>query len=279
MDATASGALHRTKTLQRTVKSCGPGAATLALPAGACSRTTGARKAASPGRARISRKAIARGKPGCPGCTCSSTRVHSFTTLAHGTAGAVGARLSLRPLPKRGTTKIAQPGRKRAAGMTTLISSSPRRPVSAKASPGFCTRGAEALAKAAGGAHTPRRMLACAMAVGFPLTTRNGGMGPGLRRGDAGMRRKHSMASPEFLQRPGNPGQLLVDGRHLILQRLDLRPARGIERADGGAAGGTLHQRQFAALADRGEQRQLKTVSAAFAAGRNRRLLLLDPIA
>jgi len=83
---------------QRTAKSCGPGAATLALPAGACSRKTGARKAASPGRARISRKTIARGKPGCLGCTCSSTRVLSFTTFAHGTAGAVSARLSLRPL-------------------------------------------------------------------------------------------------------------------------------------------------------------------------------------
>jgi len=69
--------LHRTKTPQRTEKSCGPGAATLALPAGACSRTTGARKAASPGRARISRKTIARGKPGCLGCTCSLTRVLS----------------------------------------------------------------------------------------------------------------------------------------------------------------------------------------------------------
>jgi len=101
MDAVASGDLHRTKTPQRTAKSCGPGAATLALPAGACSRTTGARKAASPGRARISRKAIARGKPGCLGCTCSSTRVHFCSTLAHGTAGAVGARLSLRPLFKR----------------------------------------------------------------------------------------------------------------------------------------------------------------------------------
>src|SRR5215470_8083151 len=31
---------------------------------------TGARKAASPRRARISRKAIARGRPGCLGCTC-----------------------------------------------------------------------------------------------------------------------------------------------------------------------------------------------------------------
>jgi hypothetical protein len=44
------------------------------------SRTTGARKAASPGRARISRKTIARGKPGCLGCTCQ-IRVHSFATF------------------------------------------------------------------------------------------------------------------------------------------------------------------------------------------------------
>src|SRR5206468_7879418 len=66
---------------------------------------TGARKAASPGRSRISRKTIARGKPGCLGCTCSLTRVLSFTTFAHGTAGAVSARLSLRPLIKRGPTR------------------------------------------------------------------------------------------------------------------------------------------------------------------------------
>jgi hypothetical protein len=72
---------------------------------------TGARKAASPGRARISRKTIARGKPGCPGCTCSLTRVLSSATLAHGTAGAVGARLSLRPLRKERDNEIAKPGR------------------------------------------------------------------------------------------------------------------------------------------------------------------------
>jgi hypothetical protein len=100
---------HRTKRSQRTAKSCGPGAATLALPAGACSRKTGARKAASPGRARISRKTIARGKPGCLGCTCQ-TRVHSFTTLAHGAAGAVGARLSLRPLFKGRDNEMANLG-------------------------------------------------------------------------------------------------------------------------------------------------------------------------
>jgi hypothetical protein len=72
---------------------------------GHISLTTGARKAASPGRARISRKTIARGRPGCLGCTCSSTRVHFCSTLAHGTAGAVSARLSLRPLSERGTMR------------------------------------------------------------------------------------------------------------------------------------------------------------------------------
>ena len=40
------------------------------------SRTTGARKAVPREERDISRKAIARGKPGCPGCTCGSTRVH-----------------------------------------------------------------------------------------------------------------------------------------------------------------------------------------------------------
>src|SRR5262250_3044373 len=62
---------------------------------------TGARKAASPGRVRISRKPIARGKPGCLGCTCQ-TRVRSSLPFAHGDAGAVGARLSLRPLQGEG---------------------------------------------------------------------------------------------------------------------------------------------------------------------------------
>jgi len=61
----------RAKRWQRTAKSCGPGAATLALRWREVAPATGARKAASPGRARISRKTIARGRPGCLGCTCS----------------------------------------------------------------------------------------------------------------------------------------------------------------------------------------------------------------
>jgi len=48
--------------------------------AGAISPATGARKAASPGRARISRNTIARGKPGCLGCTCQ-IRVRSLLPL------------------------------------------------------------------------------------------------------------------------------------------------------------------------------------------------------
>jgi hypothetical protein len=76
--------------------------------------TTGARKAASPGRVRISRKTIARGKPGCPGCTCQ-TRVHSSATLAHG-----GLRAQSAPgfpcalFSKRGTTRLQSSGEKHA---------------------------------------------------------------------------------------------------------------------------------------------------------------------
>jgi hypothetical protein len=121
MDAVASGdPFTGRERSQRTAKSCGPGAATLALSRWSDPPATGARKAASPGRARISRKTIARGKPGCLGCTCSSTRVLSFTTFAHGTAGAVSARLSLRPLRER-DDEMANLGRKRAARMLSAV--------------------------------------------------------------------------------------------------------------------------------------------------------------
>src|SRR5689334_8183556 len=83
MDACGVRRVHsrRTETLQRTAKSCGPGAATLASirPARAGTATV-ATKAVHRGEHEVSRKAIARGKPGCPGCTCQ-TRVHSTATL------------------------------------------------------------------------------------------------------------------------------------------------------------------------------------------------------
>ena len=73
-------------------------------PACLCGLGNGDKQRRSSGRARISRKAIARGRPGCLGCTCQ-IRVRFFLPIAHGAAGAVGARLSLRPLSERGTTR------------------------------------------------------------------------------------------------------------------------------------------------------------------------------
>ena len=55
---------------------------------------TVANNAAHRGERGISRNTIARGKPGCPGCTCGLIRVPSSSALSHtGSAGAVGARL------------------------------------------------------------------------------------------------------------------------------------------------------------------------------------------
>src|ERR1700751_6033906 len=112
MDACGVRRVHsrQTRTRQRTAKSCGPGAATLASIRPACAGTaTVATKAVHRGEHEVSRKAIARGKPGCLGCTCQ-TRVRSFSTIAHGDAGAVSARLSLRPLFKEGATNWHNPG-------------------------------------------------------------------------------------------------------------------------------------------------------------------------
>ena len=66
---------------------------------------TVANNAAHRGEHGISRKPIARGKPGCPGCTRGSvcTLLPDYRTRL--SAGAVGARLSLRPPPSRGPTR------------------------------------------------------------------------------------------------------------------------------------------------------------------------------
>src|SRR5438552_9890617 len=85
-----------------------------------CGVGDGGKRGRSPGRARISRKAIARGKPGCLGCTCQN-RVRSLLPIAHGNAGAVGARLSLRPLFEEGQRRCKTRA-KYAAGMRTHVS-------------------------------------------------------------------------------------------------------------------------------------------------------------
>jgi hypothetical protein len=111
MDALASArSMSRgRKRSRRTAKSCGPGAATLASSRWSDRSATVAKQAVHRGEHEVSRKAIARGKPGCLGCTCQN-RVHSFVTLAHGAAGASSARLSLRPLRRRGTMRLQNSG-------------------------------------------------------------------------------------------------------------------------------------------------------------------------
>ena len=84
--------------LSRTVKSCGPDASTLALNRRKKSADDGDNKARSPGRARRkSLKPFARGKPDLPDRTCGDFARVLFC-FAHEAAGAIGIRLSLRPL-------------------------------------------------------------------------------------------------------------------------------------------------------------------------------------
>ena len=105
------------KTPQRTTKSCGPGAATVAsIPAGLCWRDNGDNQRRSPGRARISRKAIARGRPGCPGCTCQS-RVRLFTTHCTRCCGCRRRPVFPAPSDQERVNVSAKPGQNRAAGM------------------------------------------------------------------------------------------------------------------------------------------------------------------
>jgi hypothetical protein len=113
----------RAKRLRRTAKSCGPGAATVASIRPACAGSaTVARNAVHRGEHEVNRQTFARGRPGCPGCTCQ-TRVRFCLPIAHGDAGAVGAWPSLRPFDSKGPPRWQQPGRNRAAGMIKHVSS------------------------------------------------------------------------------------------------------------------------------------------------------------
>src|SRR5436305_13401478 len=82
---------------ERTAKSCGPGAATLALSLRSDLHVTVAKKPAHRGEHEVSRKAIAQGMSDClrcPVCSCAPF----LRYLAHETAGAARTRHSLRPL-------------------------------------------------------------------------------------------------------------------------------------------------------------------------------------
>ena len=95
-----SGAQARTNEQERTAKSCGPGAAMLALSLQCFLQVTVAKKPAHRGEHEVSRKAIAQGMSDCLRCpVCSCAPKCAF--LAHETAGAARTRHSLRPLFSR----------------------------------------------------------------------------------------------------------------------------------------------------------------------------------
>jgi hypothetical protein len=103
--------------LKRTAKSCGSGAAVLALsrrlridpsdraryPA-----DNGGKRAVLRGEHEVSRKAIAQGRPECSRCPVCSCAV-LFAQIARETAGAASTRSSLRPLNERAGRLSSKP--------------------------------------------------------------------------------------------------------------------------------------------------------------------------
>src|SRR5882757_9766401 len=94
------------------IKSCGSGAAVLALSPGEAKLLAGdgGKRAVLRGEHVISRKAIAQGRPeysNCPVCSCALL----FAQIARETAGAASTRSSLRPLSSGGTNEDANFGR------------------------------------------------------------------------------------------------------------------------------------------------------------------------
>src|ERR1700751_2121979 len=128
MDACCVSAVQavQAKTRQRTAKSCGPGAATLASirPARAGTATV-ATKAVHRGEHEVSRKAIARGKPGCLGCTCQ-TRVHSSTTHRTRRCGRSQRPAFPAPSVQEGANEMQSSGENRAVRTRAHVSLSMR---------------------------------------------------------------------------------------------------------------------------------------------------------
>src|SRR5437879_9174642 len=96
----------------RTVKSCGSGAAVLALSPGEAKLLggDGGKRAVHRGEHEVSRKAIAQGRPGCSRWTCMLVCRLLPCALAREIAGAARTRSSLRPLISRRANEDANLG-------------------------------------------------------------------------------------------------------------------------------------------------------------------------
>ena len=104
-----AGLACRTRRSRRTVKSCGPGAATLALRRRRLSRRQRGQERPLPGESTYKPPNIARGKPGCLGCTCQ-IRVRSCRYPLHTVLRAQSAPgFPCASLPRRGATRCKNP--------------------------------------------------------------------------------------------------------------------------------------------------------------------------
>jgi len=118
------GRARRTRR-KRTAKSCGSGAAVLALSPREAKllRGDGGKKAVLREEHEVSRKAIAQGRPECSRCpVCSCALL--FAQIARGTAGAASTRSSLRPLFSRRANEMqtsGDPRRENVASYSVVI--------------------------------------------------------------------------------------------------------------------------------------------------------------
>src|SRR5215204_5448911 len=108
----------------RTAKSCGSGAAVLALRSREAKllRDNGGKRAVLREEHEVSRKAIAQGRPECCRCPVCSCAV-LFAQIARGTAGAASTRSSLCPLIEEGGKLIANLGRSASRDRETVSTS------------------------------------------------------------------------------------------------------------------------------------------------------------
>ena len=127
----------------------------------------GGKKGRSPGRVRISRKAIARGKPGCLGCTCQS-RVHSFYQFSTRCCGRSRRPAFPAPFRSKGPMRLQKPGQ---------IMPRERPPSSGQGEVEIRCRQHHLRRPGEGRDPYAAAVLVCVIVAGFPSTTAGCGYG------------------------------------------------------------------------------------------------------